>query len=588
MKWNWSRKKQKIWPLNLFYIVFTIVMCAATLFLYLYAETQRIQAKETSELMAERVNMMQEISLNFKLAMNTYSLHYTDQELNEALQKMDNYNSPDYADNAQYMLKMISYIVNGNSVISDVCFARDGQNLLSKTGLSDRDRAMVKKEIERYEPSRLYQVSEVYDNQSIMASKTRVLLTREIFSVKNMEKTGYMIYFMDFPALVKIMEGNRPPADKGIGLFVINDSQLICDQVGNSVSEEIWKQAMSFVPGLPSGETVEKTVKAEGKQYVVTMERDPISQWIFCSYYMENAFLEKCIEENLWIIGCMTLICIVMVLIQLRSFWFLNETVYHLKKAMKTMESGNFVELDRKFEKKNDLSDVVAGFNRMSHSLKNVIQENYVQKLKRKETELKMLQFQINPHFLYNTLNLISSLAVLDGDGRIESIADSMAEMFRYNMQSGDTVTAEDEINLIKRYLAIQELRFPKKFQVEYQLDETLLKSRIEKFVLQPVVENIFAHNRAKGKLEIRISLKRESDNVFTLSVWDNGFGIEKEKLAELNQKLEQADIEENQSIGIFNVNSRLKKQAGEIYGLKLYSEYGEWTEAVMTLPVCK
>ena len=588
MKWNWSRKKQKIWPLNLFYIVFTIVMCAATLFLYLYAETQRIQAKETSELMAERVNMMQEISLNFKLAMNTYSLHYTDQELNEALQKMDNYNSPDYADNAQYMLKMISYIVNGNSVISDVCFARDGQNLLSKMGLSDTDRAMVKKEIERYEPSRLYQVSEVYDNQSIMASKTRVLLTREIFSVKNMEKTGYMIYFMDFPALVNIMEGNRPPADKGIGLFVINDSQLICDQVGNSVSEEIWKQALSFAPGFPSGETVEKTVKAEGKQYVVTMERDPISQWIFCSYYMENAFLEKCIEENLWIIGCMTLICIVMVLIQLRSFWFLNETVYHLKKAMKTMESGNFVELDRKFEKKNDLSDVVAGFNRMSHSLKNVIQENYVQKLKRKETELKMLQFQINPHFLYNTLNLISSLAVLDGDGRIESIADSMAEMFRYNMQSGDTVRAEDEINLIKRYLAIQELRFPKKFQVEYQLDETLLKSRIEKFVLQPVVENIFAHNRAKGKLKIRISLKRQSDSVFTLSVWDNGFGIEKEKLADLNQKLEQADIEENQSIGIFNVNSRLKKQAGEIYGLKLYSEYGEWTEAVMTLPVCK
>ena len=267
-------------------------------------------------------------------------------------------------------------------------------------------------------------------------------------------------------------------------------------------------------------------------------------------------------------------------------FRFLNETVSNLNQAMAVMEKGEFVQLDKRFEKNNELTDVVTGFNRMSSSLKRTIQENYVEQLKRKEAELKMLHFQINPHFLYNTLNLISSLAVLDGDDKIVSITDSMAEMFRYNMQGDYLVKVSDEINLIKRYLSIQNLRFPKKFTVRYDLDETLLDCRIGKFTLQPLVENIFVHNRAKRKLEIRITLKRLDEESFIISIWDSGFGIKPEKLKDLNERLEKIDSDPGESIGIFNVNSRMKKRAGEIYGLKLFSESGEWTEAVLTLPV--
>lgn len=110
-------KKQRIPPLNLFYIIFTAAMSILTIALYLYAETGRIEAKETSELTADRISIMQEISLNIELAMNTYSMHYTDPELNAALRGLDSYNDPEYAGNSQYILKMISYIVGGNHMI---------------------------------------------------------------------------------------------------------------------------------------------------------------------------------------------------------------------------------------------------------------------------------------------------------------------------------------------------------------------------------------------------------------------------------------------------------------------------------------
>ena len=579
-------KKQRIPPLNLFYIIFTAAMSILTIALYLYAETGRIEAKETSELTADRISIMQEISLNIELAMNTYSMHYTDPELNAALRGLDSYNDPEYAGNSQYILKMISYIVGGNHMISDICFAGNRGGFLSKTSLSDVDRKMIQEEIERYPEGAPYQISEVYDNQSILEQRQRVLLTRQIFSMNTMEKVGYMVYLLDFSELVNVMERTRFSAEDELGMFVFSESQMIYQQPEGDIPDKIRQKAFEHIGELVKGEATELTVEVDGKPYVVTMEQDSVSKWFFVTYYRESMFWRECIVGNVWVIIFITALCIFMIFIQIRSFQFLNETVYHLKKAMETMEGGNFVELDQRFENHSDLRDVVAGFNKMSHSLKQVIQENYVQELKRKEAELKMLQFQINPHFLYNTLNLISSLAVLDGEERIVSITDNMAEMFRYNMQGNYSVTVEDELNLIKRYLVIQELRFPKKFVVEYELDQDLLQCKIEKFTLQPLVENVFAHNRAKGKLRIKIALKKKNEELYALSIWDNGFGIEPQKLKELNAKLEEPNSEDAKTIGIFNVNNRLKRRTGDIYGLKLYSEYKEWTEVVIILPI--
>lgn len=579
-------RKKQFRPLNLFYIIFTIVMCISSLLLYLYTDARRIEAEKTSDLITDTSNVMQEVSLNFKVVMDTYPMHFLDADLNKALQDLDDYNTPGYVENAQYILKAIYYIIYGNHLISDVGFVRSNQQLLASTTMSDMDREMVEEEIMRYPAGKSYQISPVYDNQSIIYDRQRILLTREIFKMDDRTRVGYMVYFIDFPALLEIMERTKLPPEEHLGMMVLSDTQKIYDQREDAQSGKIEQKVRTFSHEIGDKGKIERESDIDGKKYILSLERDPISGWIFVSYYCQNRFFMESIVRNIWFIVFMVVLCFAMVIIQLRSFHFLNETVSHLNQAMAVMENGKFVQLDKRFEKNRELTDVVTGFNRMSSSLKRMIQENYVEQLKRKEAELKMLHFQINPHFLYNTLNLISSLAVLDGNDKIVSITDSMSEMFRYNMQGEYLVKVEDEINLIKRYFAIQKLRFPKKFTVQYDLDEELLGCSIGKFTLQPLVENIFVHNRAKGKLNIKISLQKVNEETFTITIWDSGFGIKPNRLKELNEQLEKTDTDMGDSIGIFNVNSRMKKRAGGIYGLKLYSEAGEWTAVVLTLPV--
>lgn len=578
---KWQRRFR---PLNLFYIAFTAFMCISSLTLYLYSDARRIQAEKTSDLLIQTSNTMSEISLNCKMVMDTYALHFVDTELNEALQNIETYESPDYVENVQYVLKAIHYMVYGNHLISDVGFVRSNGQLLASTTLSDVDREMVKEEIARYPDRASFQISDVYDNRSIIYERKRVLLTREIYKMEDRTKVGHMVYFIDFPALLEIMEKTESSLDDHLGMIVANNHQIIYNQKENQNSELIATQVLENAESLD--EIAETTILVHGKSYTLHMERDSVSNWIFASYYRKDAFLQESLEKNKWFILFMSGFCILVVFIEIKSFRFLNDTVSHLNEAMATMETGKFVQLDKRFEKNRELKDVVTGFNQMSSSLKNMIRENYVEQIKRKEAELKMLHFQINPHFLYNTLNLISSLAVLDGNDKIVSITSSMSELFRYSMQGDYVVQVEDEINIIKRYFSIQELRFPKKFQVEYDLDEKILDCHIGKFTLQPLVENIFKHNALKNHLEIQVTLKAIDNETFTISIRDSGSGIESKHLKELNEQLSAADPDMETSIGIFNVNSRLKKRAGDIYGLKLYSEFGQWTEAVLMLPI--
>ena len=222
----------------------------------------------------------------------------------------------------------------------------------------------------------------------------------------------------------------------------------------------------------------------------------------------------------------------------------------------------------------------------------------------KKQAEYLALQNQINPHFLYNTLEGIRSEALIEGVDSIAEMTEALATFFRYTISNVDhLVTLEDELANIENYYYIQQFRFGKKLQLNIQyafsdeLDEMdILQYRLPKLTLQPVVENSIYHGIerkiGKGHLIIKISV---TDSRLIIKVSDDGLGMEKEKVRELNEKLKSLSLDDvnpgmdrKGGIAIQNVNNRIKLLFGEEYGIYVYSQEKAGTDVEITLPLVK
>ncbi|MEY8351993.1 histidine kinase [Lachnospiraceae bacterium 54-53] len=222
----------------------------------------------------------------------------------------------------------------------------------------------------------------------------------------------------------------------------------------------------------------------------------------------------------------------------------------------------------------------------------------------KKQAEYLALQNQINPHFLYNTLEGIRSEALIEGVDSIAEMTEALATFFRYTISNVDhLVTLEDELANIENYYYIQQFRFGKKLQLNIQyafleeLDEMdILQYRLPKLTLQPVVENSIYHGIerkiGKGHLIIKISV---TDSRLIIKVSDDGLGMEAGRVRELNEKLKSLSLDDvnpgmdrKGGIAIQNVNNRIKLLFGEEYGIYVYSQERAGTDVEITLPLVK
>lgn len=201
-----------------------------------------------------------------------------------------------------------------------------------------------------------------------------------------------------------------------------------------------------------------------------------------------------------------------------------------------------------------------------------------------------MLESQINPHFLYNVLNLISSIALLEDVPQISDIATDLAGLFRYSVSGGSTVTLREELAQVRRYIAIQCLCMAGELKVEYQTDDTAEECQVLKFLLQPLVENCFIHGfgrRGSGGA-LTIAARLEGGELL-ITVRDDGAGIPPERLDELQRLCREPQVlyeKGHDGIGMLNVNFRLMAFYGKEHGLNIQSRPGGGTTLSMQIPV--
>lgn len=237
----------------------------------------------------------------------------------------------------------------------------------------------------------------------------------------------------------------------------------------------------------------------------------------------------------------------------------------------------------------DEIGKLINSFNYMIKRINILVEEQYKNGKDIKNAELKALQAQINPHFLYNTLDLINWKAIDNNVPEIAEISQSLARFYKLSLSKGkDIVSVEDEIKHVKTYVQIQNLRFDNRIDLQVKVSEEVNQFYILKIILQPIVENSILHgilgNRDKKEGVIKLSDSLEN-NTIILSVEDDGVGMTEEKAMEI---LTVKGTSENHGYGVRNINNRIKLCYGQQYGLTYHSQPGKGTLVEIRVPAMK
>ncbi|RJX39578.1 sensor histidine kinase [Paenibacillus pinisoli] len=264
---------------------------------------------------------------------------------------------------------------------------------------------------------------------------------------------------------------------------------------------------------------------------------------------------------------------------------YLSLRLRKLNRQAAQVEKGNFTVLLTD-SSKDEIGQLNAAFNKMSTRLKDMIDKLYIKEIAKRDAELYALQSQINPHFLYNTLSGISSLAIQNDDMEVSKMLNHLARFYQTSLNMGHQyITLEKEIALTKHYLAIQHLRFEDSFMERWEVDESLCKHETLKLLLQPFVENAINHAIYDDQqcLEIFIRIYRSMHAgapALLLEVEDDGCGMSSEQVETL------LSTESKAGYGIKNVHERVQLAYGPNYGVTIHSQAGLGTKITIMLPL--
>ncbi|MEK4063293.1 MULTISPECIES: sensor histidine kinase [Paenibacillus] len=240
-----------------------------------------------------------------------------------------------------------------------------------------------------------------------------------------------------------------------------------------------------------------------------------------------------------------------------------------------------------------DINRMMDEMEEMARDMFNTQARLYESELSQKQAEFSALQSQINPHFLYNTLNCISSIGLEYGSREIAQITFCMSKIFRYSIKKDDLVQIREEVDCIQAYMKIILIRYENKFSMELDVEDRLLKMKTPKMILQPIVENSVYHGLERmdqgGRLQVTGSVDAHGDVCFCIT--DTGKGMEPEVLAALQAKLgmeypeHASDGQPTKGIGLTNIHNRLRLLFGEGYGITIESRVGHGTTVTVKIP---
>ncbi|MFH5779878.1 sensor histidine kinase [Heyndrickxia oleronia] len=263
-------------------------------------------------------------------------------------------------------------------------------------------------------------------------------------------------------------------------------------------------------------------------------------------------------------------------------------SIHKLRTSMREVEKGNLSQRVQ-IESGDEIGELGKGFNHMVNEIDRLVTEVYKTNLREKEAEIRALQSQLNPHFLYNTLESINMLAITQGSLDVSDMVSSLGKLMRYTIDhSSKLVTLGEEISFIHSYVMIQKVRIGEKLQYREEIDPSLLDISIPKLILQPLVENAIIHGISAQGGTIFIRGYRKEQKLY-LIVSDNGQGVSSKKLKDLYESINSPvpiASKKYHGIALPNIHERIQLLYGRQYGIEIQSEVNKGFTIQVVLPL--
>ncbi len=348
----------------------------------------------------------------------------------------------------------------------------------------------------------------------------------------------------------------------------------------------VWHRDRSLVGAV--GTSAADGLTKVGETYVIAKRIEGVD-WRLVAEIPASAIANRAREQGktssfVTILAVSSLFLALMLLLLVLMIRSMNR---RLQQVIASIRKEGLERLDEASASGGDFVLLERSVDRLIFRVKSLMEQTYRAEVQQREAELKALQAQINPHFLYNTLDTINWIAIGRNATDISQMIDGLAKYFRLSLNKGrDLMSAADELQLAQVYLDLQKTRFPSSFEYELELAEEAANVLVPKLTLQPLVENALLHGIRKSKTKsgrIRIAARREGD-VLVFEVEDDGIGMEEERARRLlvEPQSESPSDAGGSSYGLYNVNERIKLFAGPDAGLSISSRPNEGTTVMV------
>ncbi len=406
---------------------------------------------------------------------------------------------------------------------------------------------------------------------------------RTIISLQNAQPLGYLIINLSEDQLFDIYSNISLYKDGSI--FITDNNGIILShgdktKLGTKVSKD-YLSLMQTPSNVPFS-----LYNLNGQQYYIACQTINNDDW-YLFYQVSAVDFEAdfiTLTQVFFIITLVILILALLVSVILAKS--ISNPITNLSKTMQQVRNGNF-NIRNHYQSKDEVGILSDNFNAMIENTNELIQTIYQKELLKQQAELKFLKFQINPHFLYNTLETINWIARIHGAPEAGEIAKALGDLMREGLREEDFVPLKNEIKNIENYLLIQQYRYGEKIKVVINIDPQISEIKTPKFILQPIIENAIVHgldSKINGGT-IRIFGGCDGKDIM-LTVEDDGVGIpENIRRNLLKENLRKAADEKHTHIGILNVHKRLQLYFGPNYGLDIRSEENVGTVVTVRIP---